>query len=280
MTIFLYSTVLAALLLNPQICAQSAEKALTIWALHVIPSLFPYMVFSKMLCEQIKHTHCPPVLVCSSLGLLGGAPSGAATISTYRARLSDKTVLSLTALTGTVSPMFFLGTIRSWTGNSLLCRQLLAAQFSGALLTAFLFSYLPPLKQIHDSSVSPQSSSQTPLVQSIDAILQVGGMIICFSVIASLIGMLPLPKLLFPILHACLEISGGMYTIIQFPFPENIKTVLLAFFSSFGGLCILFQNLLFLKPLGVKPFQLLCISVIRGFFSAFFMLLFLFIQAR
>ena len=133
---------------------------------------------------------------------------------------------------------------------------------------------------MNDSSISPQSDRQTPLVQSIDAILQVGGMIICFSVIASLIGMLPLPKLLFPILHACLEISGGMYAIIQFSFSENTKAVLLAFFSGFGGLCILFQNLLFLKPIGVKPFQLLRISCIRGFFSDFIMLLLLFIQAR
>ena len=125
-----------------------------------------------------------------------------------------------------------------------------------------------------------QSVQQTPLVQSIEAVLQVGGTIVCFSVIASLIGMLPMPKVLFPMIHAFLEISGGIYAIIQFPFSGNTKAALLAFFAGFGGLCILFQNLLFLKPLGVKSFQLFSISCIRGFFSAVIMLALLHFQAR
>jgi len=269
MVILLYSFILAALLSRPQICAQSAKEALTIWGLHVVPSLFPYMVFSKLLCEQIKRTNCPPALICAVLGAFGGSPSGAAMIGTYRFRLSDKAALSLAAWTGTISPMFFLGTVRSWTSRPSLCIQLLISQFAAALLTAVSVPFVSSdPHQVKYQDIPHHPDEKTPLVQSIDAVLQIGGCIICFSVIASLLGHLPLPRMLSPMLHALLEISGGIHNILLFPFPEKTQAILLAFVSGFGGLCILFQNLLFLRPVGIGLNKLLVLSFIRGLFSA------------
>lgn len=273
MILLLYSFILVALLLFPQLCAASAREALTIWGLNVVPSLFPYMVFSKLLCEQIQHTAISPAPVCMLLGMLGGSPSGAAMIQTYRSRLSDRACMFLGTLTGVVSPMFFLGTVQSWTDNPSLCLRLMICQFSGALLAAisvFLFS----VSFLSDNRLGtrPTENLKTPLSQSLDAIFQVGGCIICFSVIASLLRLLPLPKSIFPVLHALLEISGGVYAIVQFPFSAKTQEVLLAFVSGFGGLCILFQNLLFLRMIGFTISGLLRISIIRGFFSAIVML--------
>jgi len=99
MAILAYSIVLCALLLLPGQCAQAAADALAIWGLGVVPSLFPYMVFSRLLCEQIRNTKCPPAVVCVLLGAFGGSPSGAATICAYKDRLSHKAVLALSAFT-------------------------------------------------------------------------------------------------------------------------------------------------------------------------------------
>lgn len=270
MAVVAYSIVLAALLLWPGQCAQAASEALSIWGLSVVPSLFPYMVFSRLLCAKIKNTRCPPALVCMLLGSLGGSPSGAATICAYQERLSERTILALSALTGTISPMFFLGTLSSFTCNPILCQNLLLAQTAGAVLAALCARLFPP-----SQSLSPKhnpSDEKAPLAQSIDAVLQIGGSIICFSVVASLLSLLPLPKALAPMLHALLEISGGAYAIIRFPFHKTLQAVLLAFFSGFGGLCILSQNLLFLKPLVSAP-CLLALSLLRATLSAVVMIM-------
>jgi len=278
MAILAYFFVIASLLLCPQICIHSTREALSTWSLHVVPSLFPYMVFSKLLSEQIKHTACPPALVCSVLGIFGGSPSGASMINVYGSRLSPKSSLALAAFTGTISPMFFLGTIRSWINDPLLCIHLLICQCFSAFMTAgAVLLTSRPSRPIEIADASPHSDKKTPLAQSIDAILQVGGTIICFSVIASLLSQLPLPKALYPILHAILEISGGVYAIMRFAFPERIQAVLLAFVSGFSGLCILFQNLMFLRPLGISLQKLLFVSFVRGLFSAAVMTLLLFI---
>jgi len=269
MAIIAYSLVLASLLIWPQICVHSARDALAIWSLHVVPSLFPYMIFSKLLCEQIKHTSCPPALICAVLGIFGGSPSGAAMISTYHTRLSGKAALSLVAFTGTISPMFFLGTVNSWTNKPHLGTLLLITQFIGAAMTAvFLFFLFPSSSAGKECKELQQHNEKSPLSQSIDAVLQIGGCIICFSVIASLLGQLPFPKALYPLLHAALEISGGIHAILHFPFPERMQGILLAYFSGFGGLCILLQNLLFLRPIGVSLHKLLFVSLTRGLFSA------------
>jgi len=60
------------------------------------------MVFSRLLCGKIKNTPCPPALVCTLLGVLGGSPSGASTISAYHDRLSARAILSLSAFTGII----------------------------------------------------------------------------------------------------------------------------------------------------------------------------------
>lgn len=268
MAAFAYSMILCALLLFPKICAQAAAEALTVWGLSVVPSLFPYMVFSRLLCGQIKNTGCPPALVCMLLGSLGGSPSGAAAISAYRARLSPRAILALSAFTGTISPMFFLGTLSSWTDDPILCRNLFLAQTAGAALSALCalhMSFSCPGPQ--SSAPGSTADAESPLVQSIDAILQIGGSIICFSVVAGLFSLLPLTKPLHPALHALLEISGGAHAIAASTFPKEYQAALLAFAAGFGGLCVLSQNLFFLKSLIPMP-RLLVLALLRAVFSA------------
>lgn len=266
------SFALAALLLFPQACTQSAREALIIWGLHVTPSLFPYMVFSKMLTQRLTNSSCPPSIVCVLLGMLGGAPTGAAVLSSYSARLTDKAILALCALTGTVSPMFFLGTVSSWTNDAFLSSRLLISQFGGAILSAIVVSQYPSKPMCHKSNGTVLSDS--PLSQSIDAVLQVGGCIICFSVAAGILRLFPLPGALICTVHALLEISGGMHAIIRCSaFSSQIKNVLLAFSAGFGGLSVLFQNYLFLRSIGVRLSHLLGMSLLRAAFASVIMLL-------
>jgi len=273
MKIIVYSFVIAALLLFPQTCAQSARGALSVWALQIVPSLFPYMVVSKMLANQMKKYSFPPSVLCMLLGMLGGSPSGACAISACSARLTNRSMMALCAFTGTISPMFFLATLKSWTGDSLLAKELLLFHYSGAALSAVCV-YLFPIRRLHFKASGTEASQvASPLSDSIDAILQVGGCIICFSVAAGMMALLPLPKETIPFIHALLEISGGMHALAGSPISAPMKKLLLAFTSGFGGLSILFQNLLFLRPVGIQLPILIALSVLRGLFSVLCMAL-------
>lgn len=271
MRIAVYSAVIAALLLFPQICAQSAREALTIWGLHIVPTLFPYMVVSKMLANQIRKTAFPPTIASMLLGVLGGSPSGASIIQSCSSRLTHKTILTLCAFTGTISPMFFLGILSNWTNDSALSAQLLFSHLSGAAVSA-LCVYLFSSRYSHScNDPAHPLQSGSPLSESIDAILQVGGCVICFSVAAGLLHLLPLPKEIIPVLHALLEISGGAHALIEAPISLPFKKLFLAFTTGFSGGSILSQNSLFVKPLGIHPYTLFFFAITRGIFAALIM---------
>lgn len=105
---------MAALILRfPDLAIKSAREALFVWGRDIVPSLFPYMVLCKTLSSRLKKSRIPSVPLVLTLGLLGGSPSGAAMISAASDTMSRRQCVFLSALTGTISPMFFLSTLRT-----------------------------------------------------------------------------------------------------------------------------------------------------------------------
>lgn len=264
--------VLAALLRFPQVCMGSALEALRVWGLSVVPSLFPYMVFSRLLSGALRRRGIPAALCVSTLGLAGGSPSGAAALSgcAHSSGLSLRTLHALAALTGTISPMFFLGTLQSWTGDSLLARRLLLAHLFGAVLSAACVFLLAGAQSAEESplrsSTPPSPQEESPIAQSVQAVLNVGGCIIVYSVLAACASLLlpPSAGVLRAVLHAALEAAGGAHALISMPLPAGIRAVLLAALTSFGGLSILTQNALFLRPLGLRLPRLALYGLLRA----------------
>lgn len=278
--------VLLALILFPQTTSAAAVQALRIWGLDVVPSLFPYMIFCRLLAGHLRPTRAPAWLASSLLGLTGGSPSGAAVVAAYADRLSRRTLLTLCALTGTVSPMFMLGTVRAWTHSSRLSPILLAGHLMGALLSGLVVWTAYP-HWVHSPSafraLSPAENEAAPcrapassaLTQSIHAILHVGGCILCYSVLASLLSLLPLPRLAAALLHGLLEVSGGTHTLCTLPFPFMLRAVLLSLLLGFSGLSILSQNLSQLRAAGVRMAHLIGFALLRAALCACATLLFL-----
>lgn len=264
---------ITAMLSHPQPCAKAARDALSVWGLHVVPSLFPYMVFARLLAGQLKAARLSPCAVVPALGLLGGSPSGASVLAGYAARLPRGRLLSLCALTGTISPMFILGTLASWGMPQNLCRALLASHGLSACLCAFIVSLITA----HDSSSVPcpaQAEAHGSVIsQCVQAILGVGGCIVFFSVAAALMELL-LPSLgpsLRAPMHAVLEIAGGMHALIAQYGGSPALPVLCAALLGFGGLSVMAQNVLFLRPLGIGYARLVLFALLRAAFSAGFM---------
>lgn len=276
--IWIYFLFLILFLTLPEVCVYSARSALQIWSMDVIPSLFPYMVICRLISFRLRQKGVSASFVVPLLGLLGGSPAGAAALAGYAGSISKREMHTLCALTGTISPMFFLGVLSRWLGDSRLGQLLLIAHLSGALVCCvcvFLFDQRfneeYPVIKTHQ----PSENSEF-LKQSIDAILMVGGNIVLFSVIAGLVSSLPfIPADVNAVVHALMEVAGGIHELAVLALRAIQRACILAAVSGFGGLSILFQNYSFLGSCGVKLNTLLIYGVIRAVVSAVVMLILL-----
>lgn len=260
---------LALMLRFPEESVSAARTALMVWGLDVVPSLFPYMVFCRMLASRLRACGVSASLAAPLLGVLGGSPSGAAVISAYAGagRLSGRMLRALAALTGTISPMFLLSTVALWAKDARLGRLLLASNLAGAVLAMILAACLGEDVGLPSSAGSPgEEQPGEAITQSVQAILGVGGCIIFYSVLSSLPGaILPGEKGVgFALLHAVLEVSGGLHALLGAPLDPYARAVLCAAATGFSGLSILTQNLLFLRPFGFTLPQLMGFGLLRA----------------
>lgn len=269
------------MLLFPGSTGEAARSALQTWALIVVPSLFPYMVLCRMLASRLAGSRLPPAMLVSALGLAGGSPSGAATLSGYArsGRLRRDELLPLCSLTGTISPMFVLNTAGGWLGEPPLMRCLLAAHLLGAALSAALVKACvrrsPASKEVlpdHSDSGSPGD----PIRESVRAILSVGGCIVFYSVVAEGLSLLfPLSGKAAAVLHGVLEASGGAHAICTAGFSKDVQALLTSAVLGFSGVSILAQNSLFVRDSGVTMRELILLGVLRAALSALVMAAFL-----
>ena len=269
------------MLLFPDSTGGAARAALQTWALSVVPSLLPYMVLCRMLALQLAGSRLPPALLVAALGLAGGSPSGAATLSGYArsGRLRRDALLPLCALTGTISPMFVLNTAGGWLGEPRLAHCLLAAHLLGAVLSAVLVKAFvrcgPSPKEAlpdHCGSGSPGD----PIRESVRAILSVGGCIVFYSVVAEGLSLLlPMHEKAAAVMHGALEAAGGANAICTAGFSRNTQALLTSAVLGFSGVSILAQNSLFVRDSGVTMRELILLGLLRAALSALLMAAFL-----
>lgn len=266
------------LLCYPNLCLSAAQKGLLLWFNKVLPSLLPFMILINLIVPlnifgslaQVSYPmtkrfwHLPGESFFACLmGLMAGYPMGAKV--TYA--LYDEGKLDLNEARATLcfcnncGPLFIIGTVgTAMLGCTSLGYFLLLIHILSVLCMSFLVTHkLPPLK------TKPQTlSEQTPaafttllnraVIQSMDTIVCVGGYIIFFSVLLSLLTELPLIKQLlhqlpgyyqtiWQLMIGCLlEISNGAYQISLIP-PQIYTIALLSSCIGFGGCCVYFQML-------------------------------------
>ena len=270
---------MAALSLRfPDLAIKSAREALFVWGRDIVPSLFPYMVLCKTLSSRLKKSRIPSVPLVLTLGLLGGSPSGAAMISAASDTMSRRQCVFLSALTGTISPMFFLSTLRTWGFSQSICIRLLSAHWIGACFAAFCaWRFESSYKIGSNPTVRKDLQMASPIADSVQAVLGVGGCIVFFSVVASCISCV----FSFPSewsrasFQAMLEIAGGIHALSLTDTITFQTAVCMAGLMGFGGISILTQNHLFLESCGIAKKQLFVFAFLRAVGSTFSMALLL-----
>lgn len=238
----------------PQNSTQAALQALEIFAMSVLPSLFPFTACMLLLTAG----RTVPLPVLTALSFLGGSPSGARLFA--GADMNAAASRRMARMTGTMSPMFFLGTLSLWLQNEYAAWLLLLCHFLSAGLLFF-----PRTKGSMPRRVTlPALTFGEALSQSALAMLTVGGCITLGSVAARLIGcLLPtLSPLHLALLQSLLEVTSGCKSLIALNPPFLLP--ILSAFTSFSGLSILLQNAVYWEKHGIPLGKLLFYGLLRG----------------
>ncbi len=273
---------LAGLLAGSMLCfpreaAQAASQACRLWAVAVLPSLFPFLLCMLIITGNLsagRHrgvnrflglpAGLSPLVV---MGLMSGSPGGS--------RLTQELVLKddagraalkrFSLYTGTMSPMFFVGTLGGWMLSPTLGWFMLLAHWMSALCTgqlSRLFFACPPLPPVALSHESRRLGLSHVIHSAAMAMFTVCGLMVLGSVAAGMVSCtFPyLPEGILAGLQAILEVTAGCSRILTVPLPESLpalRPALLCAAASFSGMSILLQNLAFLQDGGVTfPFLL------------------------
>lgn len=256
----------------PREAAQAAAEACRLWAAAVLPSLFPFLVCMLLITGSLRATGKGGVSRLMGLpalfypflllGLLSGSPGGS--------RLSQE--LSITGpagraalkrfalYAGTMSPMFFVGTLGGWLyspalGWIILCAHWLGAFFTGQL--SRLFFKCPPLPEDVPTKPSATPGLSQVMQAAAMAMFTVCGLMVLGNVAARMAQCaLPnLPEGVLAGVQAFLEVTAGCSRILSVSLPGSfpaLRPALLCAAASFSGLSILLQNLAFLQEGGVS----------------------------
>lgn len=264
----------------------AAADGLLLWYRSLVPTLFPMMILSNLLLKtgaagKVSAFAAKPVqkllpLSAGSVyaiftGFLCGCPMGAKTLSDLANSadsLPEKPLFPAAAINN-ISPSFLLSYLVAGhlQDPSLQMPTLLILYGAPVLYAIFFLSFSlkknPAEKQAKNDSKNQTKNKTSPtglqfsvvdvcISDAVSNITKLGGYIVLFSILASVINHIPIQT---PLLKALLlgisEISVGIHAIAALPLRFSSKYLLLIAVSAFGGLCCTAQSAQFLKNAGV-----------------------------
>ncbi len=272
------------LIINPQSCLESAQKAFTLCIEVVIPSLFPFFVCSGLLCALGFSTLCSHFLssvmrplfhlpgagaLALFMGVLSGYPVGAATaVDLYKTGQCSKTEAErMLAFCNNSGPMFIIGVVgTSYLGNEIAGLYLYISHLFAAMVVGIIFRFYKP-QAVCDHALPPAfpgniKNTAVSLGDIIDSsvflILKVCGFVIFFAVFVR-----ALPH--NPYLYSIVEITGGIRSLAQHSTAFTLP--LISFFLALSGLSVVFQVYAIIQPLGLSLKTYIWGKLLQGMFS-------------
>ena len=246
-----------AMIVYPAEAAAAAGDGLALWARSVAPVLGPFLACMLMLSSRVGGG----MMVKIALGWLCGSPGGARLMQDCG--LEGKNALRAAAMTGTMSPMFFLGTVSGWLNDPSGGRLILLCHIAGALALGLCI----PCGKIN----APVSAVPIPLPQALrDSALALLTVALCMMLGCTAARMAAcafpnLPDWAAAALQCALEVTGGVKALIGLGNPYAIPLICAA--CSFGGLSILLQNAAFWQKSGVSIGKLLLLRMAHASIS-------------
>lgn len=303
----------------------AAKKGLILWANSIVPCLFPFFVatellsytnftyylgkfFNKFMCPffNIRGEGCFAFI----MGIISGYPIGAKISANFRKNniCSKEECERLLSFTNNSGPLFIIGTVGiTMFGNTAIGVLLLITHLLSSITVGFIFRFWK-----YDSKTSFTSNNSyiysnenislsnlggiigASITNSINTLLLIGGFVVLFSVIISILQtshMLDIlgncVKPLFNILQispefcpgfiaGVFELTNGLNIICNIPAKKiSINIILSSFVLGFGGISVLLQvwSTIAKTDLSIKPY--IYGKILQACFSALYTFLFL-----
>lgn len=286
--IFLLFFITAALPFQNDVCTFAVTSGLSVCFKTLIPSLFPFLFFSTLLCacagDMISALSAP--LLCPLfgitpeacrvvvLGTLGGFPSGSyLAAELYReGKISRAEAERLPMFCNNAGPMFVLSAVGVHVFSSLRLGLLLyLVHLSASFLLAFLTrpqhaaSFRTRMKNtVSGTSLPLFSLFSQSLQKSLRSMAVICGNFLIFRVLTFLFSPLMKPGLPASLLKGSLEMTGGLLSL-----PDTGDAlVVAAAILGFNGLCVHMQGASSLTASGLSPLPCLFGKGFTALFSA------------
>lgn len=302
----------------------AAKSGLTLWANNVVPSLFPFFVITELLSNTniVQYVgkffdkvmrplfnvpgECAFAFI---MGLISGYPTGGKVVADLRKQglcTKDEGDRML-CFTNNSGPLFIISCVGiglfgdTKTGILLLCTHILAG-----ITVGILFGKLFTKKNKNSTYLSTtnreQFSKKEPITVSslgsilgksiqdaISTVLVIGGFIVIFSVIISILEqshLLDMVSQIFkpilsiigfstsfakPVLSGIIELTNGVSMVSSIPIKNISQSVILcAFLLGFGGFSVLFQVFSLLSKTDLSMKKYIIGKLLQGIIAAFY----------
>lgn len=288
-SIFLLLLIIS-LVLIPETAITASLNGITVWATNILPALFPFFLFTKLLGElgfiSKISTYISPFtkkLFNTSgisgyiylMSILSGYPVGAKLTSDLYEHnyISIGEAHRIITFTSTSGPLFILGTVAiGMFKNKKLGYIILVAHFVGSLINGLLYrNYMKEKTKDNFKPINKTPSKnilEDCMLNSIKSILLVGGYISIFFMIITILNnlnlfnpiILVLTKILpninsdtiTAILNGIIELTRGCLDLSICNISTYTTSILLSGLISFGGISINLQALTFLKKMNIN----------------------------
>lgn len=270
----------AAMLIFPQAVFSGAEEGLLHWFQIIFPTLFPFLVVTSLLLSSgglnlitrlfgglfrriFRVTQNGAFAVLA--GFLCGYPMGAkVTADLLRAeKISDREARYLLSFCNNTSPVFIINFIVWKTfGDERLMLPTLLILIGSPVLMSFIFRriYLKGRHPFPEPSAALKEKKtrfdfsvlDSCMMNSFEAIVKVGGYIILFSVLLSLLEELSGQHSILMAAAPALEVTNGILLLSSSVSDPGLRYAAVLGLTSFGGLCSAAQTKCMLERTGLS----------------------------
>jgi sporulation integral membrane protein YlbJ len=287
----------------PYASYQGACSGLLLWFLNVLPTLLPFVIVSNLMIKlniagqisrilhpvlgrlfRLSRDGCYPIL----LGFLSGIPMGAKSSADLvnEKRISRKEGSFLLSMCNNASPVFIMNYIAV---NQLKLPRirlpLFVIIYSSAIISALIFRFIMKRSRRFEYNAASGdkvlSSAQnkgyrsvrftfdlldSSIMNGFEVVTKIGGYIILFSILAQIVSdTVPAMGLLKASFMGVLEITTGINQICKIKAALDIKIVLAAVLTSFGGLSGMAQTKSVLGDSGLSIKSYFAVKVFNAF---------------
>ncbi len=306
----------------------AAKNGLYLWATSVIPALFPFFVATELLSYtniiswlgiHLRFMMKPLFGIPGEgafaflMGLISGYPVGAKIVSNFREKgvCTKEEAERMLAFTNNSGPLFIIGTVGiSLFGNTMIGILLFITHILACISVGIVLNIssihqrknIPSYSQLQNTKeyFSTKQSNQVTfsslgevlgksITNSISTILLIGGFVVIFSVVISILNqsqlldilsnlLLPVfsmfhipPEMIHSFLSGIVELTNGVKLVASIPLKDlSISIIFCAFLLGFGGISILLQVFSIVSKSGLSIKKYFIGKLLQGFFAAFY----------